>query len=281
MHRSLIVLPSQKIALFVREHGEGFPILIMHGGLGADHSTMLALLPLSDAYRLIFYDHRCNGRSEKADISTMTWDNLCADAEALRSHFSLDKWAIVGHSFGGMIALEYAIRYPYRVSHLVLLDTGGDSSYVQEGAPIALRSRGFKETAVALAKRFYNGDINANELKKSMLTLGRAYYSNPGIGFFLREVLRALRIRANSDAFIYGSKVLLSGWNVMDQLASISSPTLIVAGCDDFLWPPGHQRELKQGIAEAQLHLLTGAGHMAHIEQSEKVIGLIRDFVRF
>jgi proline-specific peptidase len=279
VHTSLTVLPSQKIGLFVREHGEGFPILIMHGGLGADHSTMLGLLPLSDAYRLIFYDHRCNGRSEKADISTMTWDNLCADAEALRSHFAVDKWAIVGHSFGGMIALEYAIRYPQRVSHLVLLDTGGDSSYVQEKAPVALRNRGFNETAVALAKRFYKGEINDNELKKSMLTLGRAYYSNPGIGFFVREVLRGLRIRANSKAFIYGSKVLLRGWNVMDQLARISSPTLIVAGSDDFLWPPGHQRELKQRIAEAELHLLTSAGHMAHIEQSEKVIGLIRSFV--
>jgi pimeloyl-ACP methyl ester carboxylesterase len=114
-----------------------------------------------------------------------------------------------------------------------------------------------------------------------VLTLGRAYYSNPSVGFFLRELLRALRIRSNPDACIYGSKMLLTGWNVMHQLASISSPTLIVAGCDDFLFPPEHQRELKQGIAEAQLHLLIGAGHMAHIEQREKVIGLIREFVRY
>jgi pimeloyl-ACP methyl ester carboxylesterase len=57
----------------------------------------------------------------------MTWENLTADADALRESLGFDKWAVLGHSFGGKVALEYALRYPDSLSHLILLDTAGDS----------------------------------------------------------------------------------------------------------------------------------------------------------
>ena len=78
----------------------------MHGGPGADHSTMLSFLPLALEFKLIFYDHGCNGRSTRADLATMEWGNLTADAEAIRQDLGIEKWAVLGHSFGGMVALE-------------------------------------------------------------------------------------------------------------------------------------------------------------------------------
>jgi proline iminopeptidase len=65
----------------------------------------------------------------------MTWENLTADADTLRKSLGFDKWAVLGHSFGGKVALEYALRYPNSLSHLILLDTGGDSWWEQENAP--------------------------------------------------------------------------------------------------------------------------------------------------
>ena len=62
----------------------------------------------------------------------MTWENLTADADALRATLGFERWAVVGHSFGGNVALEYTLRYPNSVSRLVLLDTGGDSRWPQE-----------------------------------------------------------------------------------------------------------------------------------------------------
>jgi proline iminopeptidase len=88
-----------------------------------DHSSLLPLRLCGDRFTLVFYDHRCNGRSEGADVTSMTWENLTADAEMLRKTLGFDKWAILGHSFGGMVALEYALRYPQYLSHLILLDT--------------------------------------------------------------------------------------------------------------------------------------------------------------
>lgn len=63
------------VSLFVRTMGDGYPIVLMHGGPGLDHTTLLALAPLARDYQLVFYDHRCNGRSS-GDPETMTWDSL-------------------------------------------------------------------------------------------------------------------------------------------------------------------------------------------------------------
>jgi proline iminopeptidase len=88
------------VSLFVKVIGQGYPLLLMHGGPGADHSTLLPLQPCAEQFTLIFYDHRCNGRSEGADVSSMTWENLTADVEALRQRLGFDKWAVLGHSSG-------------------------------------------------------------------------------------------------------------------------------------------------------------------------------------
>ena len=87
----------------------------------------------------------------------MTWENLTADADALRQTLGFDQWAVLGHSFGGNVALEYALRYPQNLSHLVLMDTGGDQWWVNHNAPELLAKRGYSDGAVQAARRFYNG----------------------------------------------------------------------------------------------------------------------------
>lgn len=153
----MTTMPIRDVALFVEVVGDGYPLLLMHGGPGADHWTMLPFRRCADRFTLIFYDHRCNGRSEGAPLSSMTWENLTADAEALRQELGFERWAVLGHSFGGKVALEYALRYPDSLSHLVLLDAGGDSRWAQENAPELLARRGYSPRTVNLARRFFNG----------------------------------------------------------------------------------------------------------------------------
>jgi len=124
MRGQMVNLPSRGVSLYVMMIGNGYPLLLMHGGLGADHSTLSAMIRSSDTFQMVFYDHRCNGRSSGANISSLTWENLAADAEALRERLGISKWAVLGHSFGGMIAQEYALRFPTSITHLILMDTG-------------------------------------------------------------------------------------------------------------------------------------------------------------
>jgi pimeloyl-ACP methyl ester carboxylesterase len=88
-------------------------------------------------------------------VTSMTWENLTADAKALRESVGFDKWAVLGHSVGGKVALEYALRYPDSLSHLILLDTGGESRWEQENTPQLLAKRGFSRKKVELARRWF------------------------------------------------------------------------------------------------------------------------------
>ena len=95
----MTTIPIRGVSLFVRVIGQGYPLLMMHGGPSLDHTTLLPLLPLADQFTLIFYDHRCNGRSDGGEVTSMTMENLTADADALRQTLGFDQWAVLGHSF--------------------------------------------------------------------------------------------------------------------------------------------------------------------------------------
>ena len=69
-------MPIRDVSLFVEVVGQGYPLLLMHGGPGADHWSMLPFRRCADQFTLIFYDHRCNGRSTGAPVESMTWENL-------------------------------------------------------------------------------------------------------------------------------------------------------------------------------------------------------------
>jgi proline iminopeptidase len=275
----MTTIPIRGVSLFVEVVGHGYPLLLMHGGPGADHSTMSPFRPCADQFTLIFYDHRCNGRSQGVEISSMTWENLTADAEALRQMLGFDQWAVLGHSFGGMVALEYALRYPHSLSHLLLLDTCGDIRWVQENAPQVLAQRGYSQATVKAAQRFFNGQIAPNEMVPTLLKFTRAYYHHLSPSLLAHEVILGLRMKSRPEALIYGFNHLLKGWTVMDRLGEIKVPTLVMAGCDDFQFPPEHQVALAAGIPTAHLEIIERAGHNAPSERPAEVIQAVRDFM--
>jgi pimeloyl-ACP methyl ester carboxylesterase len=268
------------VSLFVEVIGHGQPIVLMHGGPGADHWTMAPFRRLADRFTLVFYDHRCNGRSKGAELTSLTWENLTADADALREQLGFDRWAVLGHSFGGNVALEYALRYPDRVSHLILLDTGGDSRWAHEHAPALLARRGFSAKTVALARRFLNGQIQAKEFVPALIRLGPAYDPHISLRQLLGNLIQgAWRSKLRPKALIYAAPRLLTGWTVMDRLGEIKVPTLVMAGRDDFIFPPEHQGQLAAGIPGARLRIIERAGHNPHAERPDAVMEAVREFI--
>jgi proline iminopeptidase len=267
------------VPLFVDVVGHGYPLLLMHGGPGADHWSLRPFRDCADQFTLVFYDHRGNGRSG-APVSSMTFENLTADADALRRRLGFERWAVLGHSFGGHVALEYALRYPDSLSHLVLLDTGGDSRWSRENAPEILAKRGYGPRTVKLVRRFFDGQIAQGEMLPAMMRFGSAYYHHATIRLLAREWVQGQwRTKVRPEALIFAGRHLLKEWTVMDRLGEITAPTLVMAGRDDFLFPPEHQVALAAGIPNAQLHIVERAGHNAHEEQPAEVLRAVRDFV--
>jgi proline iminopeptidase len=234
---------------------------------------------LADRFTLVFYDHRCNGRSVGAPVTSMTWENLTADADALRQRLGFGKWAVLGHSFGGKVALEYALRYPESLSHLILLDAGGDSYWDQQHAPELLAKRGFSRRKVALARRWFNGQTAPWEFYPTLLRLGGAYDPHTSFVSAVRTMFAERRSKARPQAEIFGFGQLMKGWTVMDRLGEITVPTLVLAGRDDFLFPPEHQGQLAAGIPGARLEIIERAGHNPHDEQTAEVMAAVRNFI--
>jgi proline iminopeptidase len=275
----MTTMSIREATLFVEVIGQGHPLVLMHGGPGVDHTTMLPFRPCADQFTLIFYDHRCNGRSDGTVVTSMTWENLAADADALRQALGFDRWAVLGHSFGGMVALEYALRYPQSLSHLLLLDTCGDSRWVQQNAPQILAKRGYSSATVETARRFFNGQIAPNEVTSAMIKLGSAYYHRLSPLQLAREMVLGLRMKSRPEALIYGFGQLLKGWTVMERLGEIQVPTLVMAGRDDFQFPPEHQAALAAGITNARLEIIERAGHNALTERPAEVIEAVKSFM--
>jgi proline-specific peptidase len=279
----MTTMQIRDVSLFVEVVGDGYPLLLMHGGPALDHYSLLPFRRLADQFTVVFYDHRCNGRSEGAPVTTMTWENLTADAEALRQQLGFERWAVLGHSFGGHVALEYALRYPDRLSHLILMDSGGDSWWPRENSLEILRERGFSPRTVRLVERFFSGQIAPNEVARASLRFLRAYYHRQRLSLLwllTRELMSGeWRTQFRSEALIFAGQKLLKGWSVMDRLGEITAPTLVIGGRDDFLFPPEHQAQLAAGIPNARLRIIERAGHNPHSEQPAELFRALRQFL--
>jgi proline iminopeptidase len=277
---TMAMMSIRDVSLFVEVIGSGYPLVLMHGGPGLDHWSLMPLRHLADDLTLVFYDHRCNGRSTGAPVSSMTFDNLTADADELRRQLGFDQWAVLGHSFGGHVALEYALRYPDRVSHLVLLDTGADSRWPREIAAKLLIERGYGPDAAAAQQRFFTGQIEPREFVTLLRKFGSAYYSHPSVLALARDLLGGeIHTKMRPDALIFAGRELLRDWSVVSRLGEIAAPSLVMAGADDFLFPPECQAELVNGIPDARLRIIEDASHNPQTEQTETVLTSLRYFL--
>jgi proline iminopeptidase len=251
----------------------------MHGGPGLDHVSLTPFRRLADRHTVVLYDHRCNGRSTGAPVTSMTFTNLTADADALRERLGIERWAVLGHSFGGHVALEYALRYPERVSRLVLLDTAGDARWSQENAAQVLADRGFSSKTVAVARRFYSGRTAPKDFVSAAIRLLPAYDHRFSLLRFAREMLEGgWRVKARPEALTFGGQ-MMRGWSVMDRLGEIHVPTLVIAGHDDFLFPPESQALLAAGIPNARLQIIERAGHNPQSERPAETLAAVADFL--
>src|SRR5512140_3346345 len=116
---------ANHVMIYYKAMGHGDPLMIVHGGPGASHDYFLPyLLPLARTNRLIFIDERGSGRSEKLeDPSGYTVENMVEDVEEVRTALNLGKINLLGHSYGGVLAQAYALKYQQNLSHLVLCST--------------------------------------------------------------------------------------------------------------------------------------------------------------
>lgn len=260
--------------LFYREVGDGVPCLVMHGGLGLDHTYLHpALDPLGDVLRLVYYDHRGNGRSGRPPAEELTLDGWVADADALRAHLGVDRVAVLGHSFGGCIGLEYALRCPSQVSHLLLIEAAPALNYWDEvDANIARRQ---PSAAVQAAWQTPpTDDIGLANWLASVAPLYVHPQSDPAI---LAPLMG--QVMFNHGAWARSVEVFNREYDVTARLDQVRAPTLIVVGREDFICPPSQAAIMRERIARAEMVVFERSGHFPFVEEPEAFFSVVRDWL--
>ena len=259
--------------LFYTEVGDGIPILVMHGGLGVDHTQFREWLdPLGDVFRLVYYDHRCNGRSARPPIDSLTFDQLVADANALRAALGFDEIAVMGHSYGGCLALLYALQYPQHVGHLLLVGTTAAWDYFDEMAAEAQRR--------ALSAETLSGLVNLPTSNQEMARYQRAIAP---VAFHRENVGLVDRVLGNTiwnwEANVRSRK-MAGEFNVVPRLGEISAPTLILTGRDDFFCPPAQAERMHRGIHGSTAVIFERSGHYPFAEENAAFQDAVRAWLR-
>ena len=123
---------------------------------------------------------------------------------------------MAGHSFGGHVALEYALGYPASLSHLVLLNTGGDAHWARQNVADLLARRGYSAKKAELVRRWFTGQFAPREYYSIFMRIRAAYGTHFGWWFARNLVHGAWRSKMRPEALIFAGRELLNGWTVMD-----------------------------------------------------------------
>ncbi|MDX2229421.1 MAG: alpha/beta fold hydrolase [Leptolyngbyaceae cyanobacterium bins.349] len=249
---------------------------LIHGGPGADHTSFKPTFsPLSQKMQLVYFDHRGQGRSQRGHPSTYTLDNNVEDMEALRQYLGLGQIVVIGASYGGMVALTYASRYPAHVSHLIAIVTVADARFLERAQQI-LAEKG-TEAQKAIAQHLWDGTFRDEEHLREYFQVMGSMYSltfdpNSPPNSWKRAILSPDAINAAFGGF-------LRTYDVRQQLPNITAPTLIIAGRHDWICPSEFSEEMARLIPNADLRIFENSGHAVRADEPEALLDAIAGFI--
>ncbi|MEB3342415.1 alpha/beta fold hydrolase [Okeania sp.] len=249
---------------------------VIHGGPGADHTSYKpSFSRLSQKLQLVYFDHRGQGRSARGPKETYTLENNVEDMEALRQYLGLEKIVIIGTSYGGMVALSYAVRYPENVQSLIVIATAGSSRFL-ELAKVNLAEKGTPEQQ-AIAQFLWDGNFKNEAQLKEYFQIMMPMYSMT----YKSEIPGKSQSQTilSPDAINVAFGGFLRSYNVLDKLHKITAPTLVIAGKHDWICPPELSAEIATAIPNADLRIFENSGHLIRVDELEALLDAIIGFV--
>jgi proline iminopeptidase len=280
-------------SLYIREIGRGQPIVVLHGGPDFDHAYFLPDLDrLADGYRLIYYDQRGRGKSaEHVGPDDVSLASDIDDLDAVRQHFHLESMTLLGHSWGAVLALEYAIRHPDVVSRLILMNPApasasdvalfrkvyleklGDAAMARQKEIIASRAYQEGEPDAVIARyriHFKPAFARSADYERLMTAMHAAFVSQGTTGI--------LEARAAENS-VMRDTWQVPGYDLLPRLASLKMPALVIAGDHDFI-PVETVAHIAQALPGATLVTLKNCGHFSYMECRGGVRKALDDFFR-
>lgn len=253
-------------------------LFLLHGGPGGDHTSFKTqCAALRDVAQLVYLDHRGSGRSQTGDPATYTLENNIEDLEALREHLGLERIAVLGSSYGGMVAQGYAIRYPERVSSLILVVTAPSFRFLADAQRI-VNERGSEEQK-RVCQLLWDGGFESEEQQREFYRLMMPWYSTTYDPATFDESWE--RSRRSYICLNRGFGDFLRTFDFIEQLPTITCPTLVIGARHDWICPVQHSELIAQRIPRAHLKIFEKSGHSAAADEPEAFLAAVRGFLTY
>jgi proline iminopeptidase len=279
------LVPIDDTSLWVVERGpdDGLPLLALHGGPGLDHHEFADYLdPLTErGIRLVLVDQRACGRSERPSPQTWTLERYAQDVIMLARSMRLDRYAVLGHSYGAFVALQNAVDYPGMAAATIV--SGGIPSMrfldrVDENLR-AFEPAELREQVIASWAR--EPEVSTQEeFDRLMREQWPFHFADPRDPRIDDYVERSAGTVYEPDVLRHFAAEGYGAIEVEERLDQVASPTLVLAGRHDRTCVPEAAEAIATGIRDAQLVVFEHSGHMTFVEEPEAYLEAVSRFLR-
>ncbi len=267
--------------LYYKTMGQGDPVVIVHGGPGFDHLHLLSMSKLAKDFKVVFYDQRATGYSGgEVDANSITLDNFVEDLEGLRQQLNLGKMNVIGHSWGGGLAMFYGLKYAHNLKSLILMASAASTEYfgryVMNIQHNTLPEDNLAMNQLARSEAFKGKDPDA--FQKYFRIVLKPYFYDPSAADCpdLTFTENTIKNQAEVGDLL---RISLGNYDIHGGLAAIKCPTLIIHAEADPL-PVEASYKVHKHIRGSKFVILEKAGHFMFIEAPEKLCAVVRDFIR-
>ena len=279
-----IDVPGGQVWYKVVGSGESVPLLTLHGGPGGGHDYLEPLNALASERPVVFFDQLGCGKSDTPDdVSLWRIDRFVDEVTAVRDALGLDRIHLLGHSWGGWLAIEYMLGAPSGVVSLTLASTSASiPQFVYEAGKLI--SELPREMAETMRRLEAEGDFENPEFEAGMMEFYKRHLCR--LDPWPDPIMRSLEnldgnivyetMNGPTEFTVIGN---LKDWNRIEKLGEIVAPTLITCGRYDEL-TPACSRTLRQGIMNSRMHVFERSAHMAHLEETESYLQILSEFLR-
>ena len=266
---------------YFRTFGTGKPILIINGGPGMNSDGFVSLAKtLSKNNQTIIYDQRGTGKSvlDKVDGSTITMKLMSEDIERLRKHLKIEKWIILGHSFGGMMASYYATIHPGRIESLILSSSGGIDLEILSSSGSNLMSRLSTREVDSLNfwnSKIGNGDTTYQAKLHRGLALAPAYLFDRKYIPVIAERLTQSNMKVNGIVWNDLQKIK---YDCRAKLQLFTAPVLIIQGKQDII-EEKIALKAQNALKNSRLIIIDKCSHYGWLDQPDRYFTEINKFI--
>lgn len=268
--------------LHFRTFGSGKPLLIINGGPGMNSEGFSGIAAeLSKfGYQTITYDQRGTGQStvQKADKTSITMELMAADMENLRKHLKIEKWSLLGHSFGGIMAAYYATKYPAVIDKIVFSSSGGIdmdfTTYVGNTVRANLTQTERDSLDYFQSKR-EKGDLSIQTLKNRARFLANAYVYDKSKA----PVIAARLIQINFDVNgLVIENLHKIGYDCAKSFSTFKQPVLVLQGRNDIIKITTAEA-IANAFPNSKLVLMDHCAHYGWLDTPQVYLNAVKSFL--